>query len=849
VKEISIWFSKWSRSFLSRCPAAVLITVLACSSGLVVAQQKSFPPTAQAGDSSLVVAKRLFQEGRLEEARQAVLDELRRSPGSLEGYELLGIIYSRQKDFKQAITAFEQALKIDGRLTMTHNNLGNCYLEQQKYDMARKQFEMALRLSPHDRDAAYNLGVLCLAEHKPEQAIRFFEQVQPSDPGTKLNLTRAFLEAGQTPQGLDFSRRLSQEYPNDVRLQFSLGVLLAAAKQYPASLHELELANALQPGTPEILYNLGQVYYRNRDYAKAENALEHARKVQPDSAGVLYLLGQAYYDDRKDVQALELLLDAHRLAPKNTDVISLLARLSMIQNFHEDAIPLLEEGIQIDPKRPDLHSALGNCYFTTGKTDRAIQEFQTLIQLDPSAKSYGLMGVCYRQLGRYDNARKFLLEGLQRDPHNAVCLYNLGVLAKRQGKLAEAERYLSEALRTDPDHDGALYELASVKVEEQEFGEAIPLLQKCVKSTLHPSEAYYKLAIAERKMYQMAAAERDFQIFQTLAKSKHSGGYPFQNFFEFLDKRDRLPERQRTEVDLQDLLRAVEERPGDPKDLYLLAQTYLKLGRINEAKQTISTLDEVSGKDFRTSLAVGVILARYRVWPEAIQHFQAALAADPSSDEAKYDLADAFYLTHEYDSALHMMEKRSPQALGDDANKALLGDIYAHVGRENDAIKLFRELLERSPDNENYCFSLSLTQLRAGDSEAAEKSLRKGLERIPDSGRIQWGLGVVLVVRGDDRNAEQYLNRALDLIPEWPAAYSALGMFYFESGQLGKARATLGRLESAKLEGGPDIEPIKQVLAAAGESSQYGAKVKTFSPEERKQFLQSCLTLAEDTPE
>jgi len=837
------------RSFLRRRSAVVLVFWLTSSSGLVGAPRESLTQTTPAGDPSLVEAKRLFQDGRLDEARQAVLDELQRRPGSLEGYELLGIIYIRQKDFEKAVAAFKQALKIDARSTMTHNNLGNCFVEQRNYEMARQEFETALRLSPHDRDAAYNLGILYLAERKPQQAIKIFQQVQPPDPSIELNLTRAFLEAGQTAQGLELSTRLSQEFASDVRMHLSLGIVLAAAKQFPPALHELALADALRPGTPETLYNLGQVYYRERDYAKAENALERARKVQPDSVAVLYLLGQVYYDDRKDVQALELLLDAHRLAPKNTDVIFLLARLSIRQNFREDAIPLLQEGIKLEPKRPDLHAALGDCYYGTGKIDQAIQEFQTLIQLDSSATSYAIMSLCYRQLGRYDEARRFLFEGLQRDPHNGMCLYNLGLIANRQGKQAEAEQYLNEALKADPEYGGALYELASVKMAKKEFADAIPLLQKCVPLSSRPAQVYYKLASAERATHQMAAAARDLQIFQTLAKSSSTTDYPFQGFFEYFDKRDQLPAGQRAEVDLQGLLDAVKERPWEPKDLYLLAQTYLKLGRINEAKQTISTLDEVSGKDFRTSLAVGVILARYHLWPEAIQHFQAAQAADPSSDEAKYDLADTYYLMHDYDRALQTVEELSPQALRDDTNKALLGDIAAHVGRENDAIKIFRELLERSPDNENYYFSLSLAQMRSGDSEAAEKSLRKGLERIPDSGRLQWGLGVVLVMRGEDRDAEQYLYHALDLIPEWPAAYSALGMFYFETGQIAKARATLDRLESAKLASGPNIQSIRQVLDAAGESSPSGAGVKTFPPQDRQQFLQFCLTLADDTPE
>jgi len=827
----------------------VVLVVWLTSGGHLVAQQGPRAPAVQAGASSLAEARRLLQEGRADDARNAALEELRRNPRSAEAYDLLGILYTRQKDFEKAVAAFRRALDLDPRSTAAHNNLGSCYLEQQKYELARSEFETTLRLFPHDRDASYNLGTLYLAEHKPRQAITFFLQVGPSDPSTELNLTRAYLEAGQTSLAFDLSKHISQEFPNDVRLHFSLGVLLAAAKQHRLALHELELANALQPGTAEILYNLGQLYYRVHDYAGAESALERARTIQPDSAGLLSLLGQVYYNDRKDVRALELLLEAHKLAPRNTDIIFLLARLSMIESFYEDAVPLLEDGIKIDPKRPDLHSALGNCYFTTGKTDRAIAEFETLIQLDPSAKSYGLIGVCYRQLGRYDEARKLLLKGLQQDPHSALCLYNLGVIANRQGKPAEAERYLSEVLKTDPEHDDALFELAGVKMAEGEFANAIPLLQKCVKSTLHPSEAYYKLATAERKMHQEAAADRDFQIFQTLAKSKHAGAQPFQDFFGFLEKRDQLPARQRTEVDLQDLIRALKEHPAEPKDLYLLAQTYLQLGRINEAKETIATLDQVSSKDFRTSLGLGVVLARHHVWTEAIQHFQAALAADPASDEAKYDLANTYYLMQAYDKALQVMEQLSPQALNDDMNGALRADVYAHVGREKDAIKILRYVLQRSPDNENYYFSVSLAQLRVGDADAAEQSLEKGVERIPDSGRIQWALGLVMAVRGDYRKAEQCFNRALDLIPDWPSAYSALGVFYFETGQLGKARETLGRLESAKLETGLNLQPIQQVLEVAGESGESGAKTKEFTPEGRKQFLQICLALADEIPE
>src|SRR5215472_3327470 len=195
-------------SFKQPSLVIVLVACLTTCDGRLVAQQGSGAAAVQGKASSLAEARRLLQEGRVDDARKAVLDELRRSPRSAEAYDLLGILYIQRKDFEKAVAAFQRALDLDPRSTAAHNNLGSCYLEQQKYELARKEFETTLRLSPHDRDANYNLGTLYLAEHKPQQAITFFQRVRPPDLSTQLNLARAFLEAGQTAPALDLPQHI-----------------------------------------------------------------------------------------------------------------------------------------------------------------------------------------------------------------------------------------------------------------------------------------------------------------------------------------------------------------------------------------------------------------------------------------------------------------------------------------------------------------------------------------------------------------------------------------------------------------------------------------------------------------
>jgi predicted Zn-dependent protease len=230
------------------------------------------------------------------------------------------------------------------RIADTHNNLGNCYVALNKLDLAAQQFRAALRLDPANRGANYNLGLVLLAQKHPREAIVHFLHVRPADASTLFNLTQAYFAAGEAPKGLAAAKRLSAEAKDDVRLHFSLGVLLASSKQYQEAGRELEAADALQPGTFEILYNLGQAYLRNGQPAKSEAVLKRALKFKPDSPETLYYLAQADAHQRKDLNALELLVKARKLAPQNTDIIFLMARLSMKSDFTKMPSPCSRRG-------------------------------------------------------------------------------------------------------------------------------------------------------------------------------------------------------------------------------------------------------------------------------------------------------------------------------------------------------------------------------------------------------------------------------------------------------------------------------------------------------------------------
>jgi tetratricopeptide (TPR) repeat protein len=331
-------------------------------------------------------------------------------------------------------------------------------------------------------------------------------------------------------------------------------------------------------------------------------------------------------------------------------------------------------------------------------------------------------------------------------------------------------------------------------------------------------------------------------VFRTLSKNAATGPYPYQHLFEYLDSRSNLSSQARTQMDLTELKEQVKKHPGQPQDLYTLAETYLKLGQASEARETIAQLDQMSADDYRTQTGVGVLLAHYRLYDDAILHFEAALRANPDSDDVKFDLADAYFRKGAYPEAFDAAQKVSPTGQQDDAFLSLLGDIEAHVGQTGKAMDIFRNAISRNPDNDQYYLSLMLVQLRENDLNSAEQTLKKGLNRIPGSGKIMWGLGLIAVLRGDTTQAGERLERAVDLLPEWAGSYSTLGVFYYQTGQIEKAREVLDRFKGSHA-GGLDVDRIEEALSKAPANPSVAGEPIPMAA--RRQLLQLALLIAD----
>ena len=174
----------------------------------------------------------------------------------------------------------------------------------------------------------------------------------------------------------------------------------------------------------------------------------------------------------------------------------------------------------------------------------------------------------------------------------------------------------------------------------------------------------------------------------------------------------------------------------------------------------------------------------------------------------------------------------------------MLGDIYAHLDDTPRASQIFRAAINRNPDNDQHSLSLALVQLRENNAGGAGETLRKGLARIPGSGKMFWGLGLVSVLEGKPE-AEAHLEHAVDLLPEWPGSYSTLGVFYYQTGEIAKAREVLNRFKGSTAAGGFDLARIEEALSRAPEVPSNIREPMPMAA--RLQLLQLALSLADRT--
>lgn len=109
-----------------------------------------------------------MRDNRLLRAEKALLAILKIDEKNAAAYNRLGILYAKQKEYKDAIDCFEIACSIEPSASSLHN-LGLIYYETENYEKSATAFEEALSLE--DSMAARHIALAKALEHQGNEKL------------------------------------------------------------------------------------------------------------------------------------------------------------------------------------------------------------------------------------------------------------------------------------------------------------------------------------------------------------------------------------------------------------------------------------------------------------------------------------------------------------------------------------------------------------------------------------------------------------------------------------------------------------------------------------------------------
>ncbi|MEM7261241.1 MAG: tetratricopeptide repeat protein [Planctomycetota bacterium] len=209
-------------------------------------------------------------------------------------------------------------------------------------------------------------------------------------------------------------------------------------------------------------------------------------------------------------------------------------------------------------------------------------------------------------------------------------------------------------------------------------------------------------------------------------------------------------------------------------------------------------------------------IGRYDLAEEAALR---ALASDPDNAEYQVVLGWVYYSSDKHEQA----EECANRAIGVDPEcaraLALLGLVHHARGRNQLSEECFLAALRLEPTHSVYLYQYGALLHSVGEHSKAEKLVRACLEQDPDNSAAHSLLSLVQGERQQSRAARDSGEVAVGLAPDDDFPHYSMGLAYFRSGRLFKAKRHLR--EAARLD--PEDEAVVESYELADWYSRWTA--------------------------
>ena len=352
-------------------------------------------------------------------------------PQSAEVHMLAADLHVARGDRAGAITALEQAIRVDARHLAAHYALVATLIDSEQYDAAAMQLEQARKLARSDLRIHYFDAATALGKGEPIKA-------------------------------REASQRILKYSPNHVPSLILAAAIDMQLKQPAAAEAQVRKVMALAPKHSGARRMLTQIYLVSNQPARALEALMPLLTADANADAALAMLAGETYLANGDIRRASVYFTAASKSPVQEAVArTRLGQIVLATGDVELGFKLLEAVIAAGgaPTHAD-HSLIAG-YISANELDRALRAAQRLVTREPVALSHQLLGSVYLAKKNPAAARQHFDHAIDLSPGYLPATTSLGALDIAEGRPADARRRFERLIAKEPNNELALLALAN----------------------------------------------------------------------------------------------------------------------------------------------------------------------------------------------------------------------------------------------------------------------------------------------------------------------------------------------------------------------------------------------------
>lgn len=662
---------------------------------------------------------------------------LQKSPDNAEARLLLGEIYIKAQQGKDAEKELLRAQKLGVNDESIKVLLGQALLLQESYERVLKEVTPSSLTSPKNMAKIQQLhGEAQLGLGRLEQGCELFRQSTQTDAAyvpTYWGLARC----AATTKDFDHAKALLEQAlkldAKNADTWMWLGKLAQARNDPKAAEAAYSGVLKIIPDHVDAHLNLAFLHLSAGKFDTAQAEIGAARKVAPHNLRAKYLQALLDFRQAKYAAARDSLQEVLKDAPNNLPSILLSGMVSYELGSYEQAIQNLLKVLNQFPNSVPARKGLAAAWLKTGQPDRALDTLKPLLMVESQDLSVlAMASEASLQANEPAQARVYLQRATAIDPKNAVLRTALGLSHMAAGDSARAMAELESAVVLDPGQYMADMVLLQTLLTKKEYDKALLTIAGLEKKQPNNPVTFNLKGAAYIGKNDFASARKSFERALMLQPTYVAAAINLAQ----LDLRDKNPQAARSRLDA-----VLAKDKTNLEAMVALANLAASQGKEGEHVNWL----EKAAKGNPTALQPRTALARYYV----------------QKKEPKKALA----LAREAQTA----NPASPDALD------LLGSIQLAADENENALTTYRKLATLAPRSPLAHLKLASVQVKLKDTAAAKASLKKALELKPDYLEAATAFALLEVQAGRHAEALKFAQQIQRQAPQSPGGFALEG--------------------------------------------------------------------------